>query len=187
MNTEIFKGRVAVTAQIVAFGLLSLVLAFLLMLELFSAPDAALELKTPITTSSSSLTAYNSTNKRYRTQVAGELINRSDDTLRMDRIEAVISDGTREKTVVLAEQVEILPRVSRELFLEWEDEWEYDRVIAVRSVTGERVEELHNAAPAPAVGGILLYGVLLAVCVLLLIHGVKQRYYLWQEMAQRKA
>ena len=186
MQANFLKSKTAVTAAILVLGLLAAILILLTVLELFSSPAATvLEIRQPITASSSSLTPYNSTVQRYRTQVSGEVINRGDETLQFDRIEAVISDGTREKTVVLAEAVQIPPRVSRELFLEFEDEWDYDRVLAVRQVTGETAELLSGDEAEKSTGGLLLYGALLVIDALVLIHVCKQRYYLWQETKQK--
>lgn len=186
MQANFLKSKTAVTAEILLLGLLAVILILLSVLELFSAPTAsALEVRQPIKASSSSLTPYNSTVQRYRTQISGEVINRGEETVQFDRIEAVISDGTREKTVVLSAAAQIPPRVSKELFLEFEDEWEYDRVLAVRRITGETAELLSGAEAERSTGGLLLYGVLLVVDLLILIHVCKQRYYMWQESMQK--
>lgn len=180
------KERIFATLQIAVFGLLSLILAVFTVLELIPAPSEGIEVSQPIAVSSSSLSPIEVEIKDYHTQVGGALFNPTGDAVAVESVEIKVSDGTHE-TSVTVEGFTLPARTSYELFAEFEGQIAYDRVVAVKLISGGREDVLQNqVASAFGVSGVaVFYLLLLAGTAFLTVRAAKIRYYLHQENAKQ--
>lgn len=168
--------------QIVVFGLLSLLLVVLTVLELLPDPGTGIEVRQLITVSSSSLSPVEAEEKDYHSQISGMLFNPNDDAITVDSMAVTVSDGKTEQTVTLA-GFTLPARSTREIMTSLEGKVGFDRVTEVTLVRGDKTDVLPNqTVTSSGVSGIaVIYLLLLAATVFLTVRAAKVRYYLYQE------
>ena len=163
--------------QIVLWGLLSLLFAVFLIFECIPTEQARIAVKEPMGVSSALI---NKTQKNYTCAISGILYNPSDDVVKVDQITVTVKGESAGREVDI-EGFVLPPRTERELYLAWESQDSFTRVVrVVVEVDGESVELTNLQYPVEQ-GPVLVMGILLALSVLLLVRAAKGRYYLWQE------
>ena len=168
--------------KIALFGALALLLVLLLMIELFSGTDGALEVKEQIRISASSLSGAEEEEKEYLCQLSGVLINSSDEGIRIDHVTVAVSDGEIRKGLVL-EGFYLPARTEQAIAGSLTGATEYNRVTDVYvTVNGEEIRLTNESLGEQSLGWVpVLYLVLLAGVALLIVRACKIRYYLHQE------
>lgn len=179
------KDRILQDAQIVLFGLLTLALILLLILELIPNASFGLEVAEVVKVSSSSLSPMDAEVKDYHTSVTGILSNPTDGAVAVDSLTVEISDGKTVQTVTVA-GFEIPARSTHEFSYEFEGQTAFDRVNEVKVTRGGASDVIPNTTGTslPVSGVAVFYAVLLIPAVLLTVRAAKGRYYLYQESAQ---
>lgn len=168
--------------KIALFGVLTLLMAFLLLLELFSGTSEQIAVKEQIKVSSAALSSAEDAEKEYLCQISGVLFNTSDEGVRIDHVTVAVSDGETRKGLVM-EGFYLPARTEQMLAGGLESAVEYDRVTDVYvTVNGEEIRLANQSLGGDTFGWVpVLYLALLLVAVLLLIRACKIRYYLHQE------
>ena len=87
--------------KIALFGVLTLLLAFLLLIELFSGTSGQIAVKEQIDISAASLSEADEETKEYLCQLRGALINTSDEGVLIDEVTVAVTDGETRKGLVL--------------------------------------------------------------------------------------
>ena len=176
------KDRLLTNLQIAVFGLLSLLLLVLTVMEFLPEKSHGVTVRQSITVSSSSLSPIEAEIKDYHSQIGGSLFNPTDQTIAVDSVSVTVSDGKNEKTVTV-EGFTLPARTEREITASFEGQICFDRVIETSVSCGGTSDVLPNqTASSFRIGGIVIfYLVLLAVAVLLTVRATKVRYYLYQE------
>ncbi len=168
--------------KIALFGVLALLLVFLLMLELFSGSNGQIAVKEQIKVSAASLSSAEDAEKEYLCQLSGALINTSDEGVRIDNVTVAVSDGESRKGLVI-EGFYLPARTEQTIAGSLESTVEYDRVTDVYvTVNGQEIRLANQSLGGDTLGWVpVLYLALLVGAVLLLIRACKIRYYLHQE------
>lgn len=169
--------------KIVLLGVLVLLLAVLTVLELFTAGMSEVGVDEPVRTSSSLI---NVGQGRYTSTVSGRLVNRGDDTVRIELVTVTVSDGKESRKIEI-EGFVLPPHFERDIFAEWQGTKDYHTVTRV-AVTVNGVEDvIPNTEETMPVSGIaILYFALLVLSALFLVRACKIRYYIYQEMQVQK-
>ena len=168
----------------VAFGICAIALAVLAVISLIpTTANEGLTVKETLRVSSSALEKDSA---KYVSQIQGILINESDKTITVDALKFKVSDGQKEKEIVL-DGFTLPARVSHNVMHEWEDAYYFSRVNSVTAVIdGESVPLANATAEMPFDFGTVVLLALSAVFVLVAIHFGKQCYYLVQEEQIKK-
>lgn len=177
-GTVSLKDRLIQSVQIVIFGLLTLALTVLTVLELIPAKTKGLQVKECFEVASF---AVDSTGVRFISSLHGSFQNDSGETLAVEDVTVLLSDGKIRREVSLDDFT--LPARREQTFeLNFEGDLAVNTVVRIEaSVNGERTV-LENQGATGGVGGVpILYLVLLIPSVLLCVRAVRVRYYLWQE------
>lgn len=172
------KDRLMQTVQIVIFGLLALVLTVLAVLELIPAQTKGLQVKDRLEVASF---AVDSTGLRFVSSLHGSFQNQSNETVVVEEIHLLLSNGEIRREVDL-EGLVLPARCEEEVELNFECDVDVNTVVRIEAkVNGESVI-LENKSEHQSVGGFsVFYLVLIIPSVLLCIRAAKVRYYLYQE------
>ena len=165
--------------QILLWGLLTLVLAVLMILEMIPTISVgALEIGEPIKVSSSLISV---SEKNYVSAISGSIFNSSDDPVRIEGVTVVVGDGKTEKTIEM-DGFLLPPRTEEELSAGWTGDIQFDRILSVTATVNGEACALSNADATGGTGGVaIFYLVLLLPVVWMLVRASKIRYYLYQE------
>lgn len=176
------KDRLLTNLQIAIFGLLSLLLLVLTVMELLPEKSHGVTVRQSITVSSSSLSPIEAEVKDYHSQIGGSLFNPTDKAITVDSVSVTVSDGKNEKTVTV-EGFTLPARTEHEIIASFEGQIFYDRVTEVALVSVGETDVLPNqTATSFRIGGVVIfYLVLLAITAFLTVRAAKVRYYLYQE------
>ena len=175
------KRHIRYNVAILVSGALALLFAVLAVLALLPERTVTgVEIKETIRVSSS----LDGDSEGYRSQLRGVIVNKSNERVKIDRLELVVSNGQDEKLVVLRD-ITLSPRLiydMQEADCEWEDRVAYDRVLSVTVVSGEVREQISNNTVGLQFDlAALLWAVLTVIDVIFLVRFSKMRYYLAQE------
>ncbi|MBQ7348140.1 MAG: hypothetical protein IJW55_09285 [Clostridia bacterium] len=180
---EMRKTKLLYNLEIVLWGVLTGLLAVLIVLELIPAPTSGLEVKETVKVSAASLSPFDAEVKDYTCSVAGVLANPSDTDVTVDAVRVTVSDGKNNRVLEL--EGFVLPaRSTRELSLTFEDTVGYDRVqeVAVMSDGAEDILPNQTNSGLEISGVLVFYLICAVVSVLLLVRACKRRCYLQQEI-----
>ncbi len=180
------KECILVSLQIAVFGLLSLLLVVLTVLELIPARNEGITVSQPIVASSSSLSPIGAEVKDYHTQVSGILFNSTERDIAVESVQIKVSDGTHEKSITV-EGFTLPARNTREILTEFRSQVAYDRVLEVVLVCNGSEDVIPNQTTTSiGISGVaVFYLLLLAGTAFLTVRAAKIRYYLYQERANR--
>ncbi len=156
-------------------GLLELALIVLLILSVIPATPLGIEVDETVEVSCSRLE-----DGQYLLQIGGRLINRADVTAQPQALRVTVSDGNTSEMLVL-DLPELSPRVPYDIFAEVKAACAYDRVEGLQILTSEGAMSLSNANDGFFNFSTLLCAFLAVADALVLIHFIKQRYYLAEE------
>ncbi|MBQ9784927.1 MAG: hypothetical protein IJW29_05460 [Clostridia bacterium] len=175
------KQHIKYNVAIIALGALALLFVVLALVAILPPRSVTgVSVKETIRVSSS----LDGDSKGYRSQLRGVIVNKSNERVKIDRLELVVSNGKDEKQIVLRDIV-LAPRVVYDLQNaenEWEDAVAYDRVLSVTVVSGGEREVISNNTVGLRFDlAALLWTVLAVIDGILLVRVSKTRYYLAQE------
>ncbi len=157
-------------------GLLELALVVFLILSMIpTPPPLGVEVDETVQVSCSELE-----NGQYLLQLRGRLVNRGEEAVEFDTLRVTVSDGKARKTIE-QELPTLSPRVPYDLFAELEVPVFYDRVDALTVVLDGEELPLSNGNGGIFSVSTLLCAFLVVADAFVLIHFIKQRYYLAQE------
>lgn len=176
------KERLLQDVKIAIFGILTVALIVLTVLELMPQGEIGLEVKEAVRVSSASLSPFDAEVKDYQTSVTGMLSNPTDAAIKIDAIHIKVQGGDAVRDVVI-EGFEMPARTDREFSQTFEGQTPYDRVSEVKVTVGGAENVLLNQpeSHSPISGVAVFYLALLALSVYLLVRAAKGRYYLYQE------
>ena len=175
------KKHIRYNVAIIVCAMLAVVFSVLAVIALLpEKTESGVEVKETIRVSSS----LDGDSKGYRSQLRGVIVNKSDKTVKIDRLELVVSNGREEKQIVLRD-ITLTPRVVYDIQnadYEWEDTVAYDRILSVTVVSGSLREQIPNNTVGLQFDlAVLLWVVLTVIDAIVLVRVSKLRYYLAQE------
>ena len=179
------KARLLQDAQILLWGLLTLAILVLAVLELFTGESYdTLYVKERVKVSSSVISM---TEQNYLCAVDGRLYNPTDEAIVVKELIVTVGNGKGTRRVEF-EGFTLPPRTVKDLSATWTAMTSYQTVEQIRVKTDKEEMILSNLTDdsSPISGGLIFYAVLLIPCALLLIRSSKIRYYLWQEAKMEK-
>ncbi len=165
--------------KILLWGLLTLLLVVLTILEMIPTDATALRVEEVFRVSSSMISV---SEKTYVSAVSGTLANPGDEAVRIDSVIVTVGNGEVTKDIVMDGFV-LMPRSSEELTSGWTGNIQYDRITRLCVVVDGEKDVLTNIGSSLPVNGIaIFYLILLFPAALLLVRSCKIRYYIYQEM-----
>lgn len=169
---------------ILLLSLLTLGLAFLLVLDMIPAKESGLEVKERVDVSSSLISAGGST---YISSVQGLLRNTTGDSVELEEISVVVSDSDGNKKTLTFPGKTVNPHATLELSHAWESGVAYDRVLSV-TVTVDGEEDLIPNTPRTFFinASTIVYLALTALSAFFLVWVCKVRYYMYQEDMEKE-
>ena len=177
-GTVSLKDRLIQSVQIVAFGLLTLFLTVLVVLELIPAQTKGLQVEDRIEVASF---AVDSTGLRFISSLHGSFKNNSNETLAVEDIQVLLSNGKLRQEITL-ESFTLPARCEEELELNFESNIDVNTVVRIEAKVNGVNTVLENVGAKQAISGVFVfYLVLLIPSALLCIRAAKVRYYLHQE------
>ncbi|MBQ9131117.1 MAG: hypothetical protein IJX62_01420 [Clostridia bacterium] len=163
---------------IVFLGCLTLFFLVATIFSMLPTQSFGLQVTEKITASSARIRANE---EYYSTELSGNIKNTSDDTVTVDAVSVLVSNGEQQQKIEL-EGFTLPPRTVYPLWEQMESDYGFDRVISVRAtVNGEEVELKNAVNSGPVSGMTLLLLLLCAASALLTAHACKIRYYMKQE------
>jgi hypothetical protein len=169
---------------ILLLALLTLGLAFLLVLDMIPAANSGLEVKERVEVSSSLISAQG---KTHVASVQGFLRNTTGDSIEVEKITVVVADADGNTKTLELPGAKVLPHADLEISHVWESSLAFDRVSSVTvTVSGE--EDLIPNAPRTFFlsASTIVYLVLTGISACFLIWVCKVRYYMYQEDMEKK-
>lgn len=123
--------------------------------------------------------------EKYACELQGILKNGSEESITVESLEILVSDGKNEHTETL-DGFTLPPRVTKEIFLRWETEHAFDRVLSVTVHVNGEANAIPNVTDGRSINGItwLLLGLSLLIAYLL-YRACMIRYYMYQEDRQK--
>lgn len=122
----------------------------------------------------------------YACEIEGILKNTGDETILIDRLEILVGNG-KEEHLLTQEGITLPARTAHEIFLRWEDEKAYDRVLSVKITANGETATLANLTEGGSVNGLtVLLGALCLLCAYLLVRAVRIRLYMEEEDRHRE-
>ena len=170
---------------ILLLALLTLGLAFLLVLDMIPARASGLEVKERVDVSSSRISADSNV---HISSVQGFLRNTTGETVKVDGITVVVEDGKGNTKTLELPGAEVLPHSGLEVSHTWESAIAFDRVNSV-TVTVNGEEDLIPNTPKTFIlnASTIVYLVLTAISAFFLVWVCKVRYYMYQEDMAKKS
>lgn len=181
-RTKSMKEHIGQNVRILITGLCLLLLLTAAILSAIPEKQTGLVADRTLEVSNSRITM---SEEKYACELQGSLKNDSEESISIESVEILVSDGRNEHTETL-EGFTLPPRVAKEIFLRWETEHAFDRVISVSvCINGER-NVLPNVTRGWSINGItwLLLGLSLLTAYLL-YRACMIRYYMYQEDQQK--
>lgn len=179
------KDALVQTLLICLWGLLTLALAFLLVLEIVTVTsEDGVVVQEKIEVSPSSLSPANVPNKVYSNHITGMLANRTEKSITVECVRVWVRGMDGAETLVVLDGFVIPERSTTFLDKRFEKGTPYDTVTRVEvSVNGvsESLMNVSTAEQSPVNSATLLYAALLVPLVWLLVRASKKRYYIFQE------
>ncbi|MBQ7335967.1 MAG: hypothetical protein IJW92_05805 [Clostridia bacterium] len=164
---------------ILLFAVLEIALSVLLIISLVTSDDTlGFEVKEQITVSSALIQKGS---QDYSCQLTGIVSNVGEIPLTVDALLVTVSDGKQETELVLP-GFTMPARTKYELYKEWQDGYNYDRVTSVVMVCGDDEYAVANSTAGMGFNSeALIYVLLMLVDAAALLYFIKQRYYLAQQ------
>ena len=170
------------TLQICLWGLLTLVLAVLLVLEVASELGGEeITVQETVTVSSSRLTPYDSL---YSSHITGRIVNRSGKGVTVETMRLVVRAADGAERTVVVDRFVIPARSTYIVDQRFDGGSLFDTVVRVElTVDGETLTLVNVAENERTLfgGAPLLYAALLVPAVWMLVRASKKRYYIFQE------
>ncbi len=174
--------------KIILCAVLALLAVVVGVLSLFSG-QTALSVREEIVVSASPIDTYHD---RFSCYLSGELFNPTDEEITIESLTVSVGDGHRHSPMpveeIALEPITIPARCKHSIFLEWEDVYEWDRVITVKATVAGESLALENPEKSIQLSGLTVSSLVILVCSLaLLIRYSKVRAYIAQEKRAQAA
>lgn len=164
--------------KIAIFGVLTLLLLILTVLELLPGKQTDLTIKESVTVSSSLIDTASGT---YENAVSGILFNDSASTITVDEITVTVSNGKNEKAIKIPLALQMAPHTEQEISLSQTDTVAYSTVEEVTAQIGGESYSLANVQKSAIGAAALILIACLLVFGFLLYRSILVRYYMYQE------
>ena len=177
-NRNYQKERLVQTLKIIVLAILAAALLLLTALELQPAAVSDLKLQKKFQISSALIDVGRDV---YATNLVGEFVNETNETIVVDALTVTVSNGKVTKRIEF-EGFTLLPRTDIELSQTWTGIHDFDRITRIDVTVNGKEDVLVNTDSTLSISGIaIVYLLLLLVDLLLLVRACKIRYYIWQE------
>ena len=169
---------------ILLLALLTLGLAFLLVLDMIPAGASGLEVKERVEASSALISADSNI---HISSVQGFLRNKTAETVEVEKITVVVSDDKGNTKTLELPGAKVLPHTQLEISHSWESTIAFDRVHSV-TVTVDGEEDLLPNTPRTFIlnASTIVYLVLTGISAFFLVWVCKVRYYMYQEDMEKE-
>lgn len=164
---------------ILLLSLLTLGLALLLVLDMIPARTSGIEVKEQVKASSSLVSAGGGA---HISSVQGFLRNTTNQTVEIERITVVVSDGNGASKTLELPGTTVFPHAELEISHVWESAVAYDRVSSVTVTVNGEADLIPNTPKTFILNSsTIVYLVLTGISAFFLVWVSKVRYYMYQE------
>lgn len=164
--------------KIAVYGILTLLLLLLTVLELLPQKQTGLVMREPLTVSAQLIDTASGT---YETALSGVLFNESDETVTAERLTVTVSDGTTEKKIDITLTDPLPPRTRREIRYSEINPNAFTTVTDVSAQIGTETHSVTNVEPSAIGLAAIILIALLAVIAFLLYRSILVRKYMNEE------
>jgi hypothetical protein len=169
---------------ILLLALLTLGLAFLLVLDMIPAGSSGLEVKERVEVSSSLISADGNA---HVSSVQGFLRNKTGESIAVEKITVVVADADGNTKTLELDGAKVLPHGELEISHVWESGLDFDRVSSVTVTVNGEEDLIPNAVRTFFLSAsTVVYLVLTGISACFLIWVCKVRYYMYQEDMEKK-
>ena len=188
---QIKNSSILQTVLICVWGVMTLLLAVLLTLEVVSSfQTAPVTVKEELSVSASVIEVISEDHKVYAIELGGRFYNPTQNAVRVDGLTVIIGADDAEKTISFDESFIIPAYSDHEISRSFKSESAFSEIVCVKAVMdGEAIEfsniptEEEDAASGAAMS---IYAAAMVCTVWLLIVAAKKRYYLFQELKMQE-
>lgn len=165
-------------AKIAVFGILTVFLLVLTVLELLPEPKSDVTVKEPITVSS---VLVDTSRGVYENAISGVVFNDSENTITLNSITVAVSRRNAETEIQIPLSLTLAPRVQEEILFSYFDTVAYTQVDKVTADINGDTYALSNAKSSFIGATVLVLLGLLLIFGFLLYRSILVRYYMYEE------